>query len=80
LNQILLNSILWLTPLLQPIGMPGANGGKNLLSGNGAAGIRLHGIADANNFLTQPSPDCCVTFLQCPQPGSHNFARRSVSA
>jgi hypothetical protein len=75
-----LNLILRLTPLLQPIGMPGANGGKNLLSGDGAAGVRLHGVADFNNFLTQPLLDCCVTLLQCSQPGAHNFAAGSIAA
>jgi len=60
--------------------MPGPNGGKHLLSGNGAAGIRLHGIADANNFLTQPLLDCRVTLLQCPQSGPHNFAAGSIAA
>ena len=43
--------------------MPGANGGKDLLCGNGAAGIRLQGIAGANNFLAQPLLDCRVTLL-----------------
>jgi hypothetical protein len=67
-------------PLLQPIGMPCAKGGKHLLSGNSAAGIRLHGIADANNLLTQPLLDHRVTLLQCPQSGAHDLARGSVAA
>jgi hypothetical protein len=61
--------------------MHGANGSKHLLSGDGAAeGIRLHGIADAKNFLAKPLLDCRITLLQCAQSGSHNFAGKSVAA
>src|SRR5438045_2964252 len=75
-----LNSILWLTALLQPIGMPGANGGKYLRSGNGAARVRLHGIEEANNFLAQPLLDCSVTRLKRAQSGSHDLAAGSIAA
>ena len=60
--------------------MPGANGGKRLLSGNCATGVRLHGIADGDNFFAQPLLDCGVTFLQCTQAGTHNPAAGSISA
>ena len=70
-----LNSILWSTPLLlQSIGMPGANGGKHLLSGNGANGVQLHRIADGDNFFPEPLLYCGVPFLQCTQSGTDNLA------
>ncbi len=59
--------------------MPGTNSGKYLLPGNGAGRVRLHRIADANNFLTEPLLDCGITLLQCPQSGAHRFAARSIA-
>ena len=59
--------------------MPGANGSKHLLSGNGATGVRLHSIADTDNFLPEPLLDCGVTLLQRTQSGAHYLAARSIS-
>lgn len=67
--------MLWSTPLLlQSIGMPGANCGKHLLSGNGSTRVRLHRIVDSNNFLPEPLIYRGITFLQCTQSGTDNFA------
>ncbi len=60
--------------------MPRADGSKHLLSGSGAAGVRLHGIADADDFLAQPLPDHGIPLLQCPQTGSYRLAGGSVAA
>jgi len=60
--------------------MPGANGGKHLLCGNGASGTRLHRIADANNFFAQPPLDGRITFLQCSQSGPYSLAAGSAAA
>jgi hypothetical protein len=54
--------------------MPGANGGKHLFSGNGATGIRLHGIAHSDNFLPEPLLYDSIAFLQCAKPSTDNFA------
>ena len=60
--------------------MPGANGGKHLLCGNGTGGVRLHGIADADDFLAQPLLNRGVTLLPGPQSGSHNLAGGGVAS
>jgi hypothetical protein len=43
--------------------MPGANGGKHLLGGNGAVWVSLLGVIDADNLLAHPLPNGSVTLL-----------------
>jgi hypothetical protein len=71
---------LWLKRFLQAIRMPGANGDKYLIGGNGAAGVIPQGAANLDNFLAKPLLDRGVTLLQGPQTGSHNFASGSIGA
>ena len=60
--------------------MPRADGSKDLFCGNGAAGVRLHGIADSDDFVAQPLLDRGIAFLQCAQSGSHHFTAGGVGA
>jgi len=43
-------------------------------------GLSLHGIADADNFLSQLLLDCGITLLQRTQSGTHDLAAGSIGA
>ena len=60
--------------------MTGANGGKNLLPGNGATGVQLHRVIDSDDFLPEPFFNRGVTFLQRTEPGPDDFTARRIGA
>ena len=55
----------WLTRLLsQAVGVARAEGGEDVVGGDSAGGVGLHGVMGVDDFFAQPAFDGGVAFLR----------------